>query len=67
MKVLLNGQGRDVPDGCTLDELLAREADVVRDAIATAVNGEFVARTARATCALKDGDAVTCFQPITGG
>jgi sulfur carrier protein len=67
MKVLLNGQGRDVPDGCTLDELLAREPDGVPDAVATAVNGEFVSRGSRVACALNDGDTVTCFQPITGG
>lgn len=40
-----------------------------RDAttIATAVNGEFVARAARAHHTLHDGDTVLCFSPITGG
>ncbi len=37
------------------------------DTIATAVNGEFVARSARADHALHDGDTVLCFSPITGG
>lgn len=37
------------------------------DTIATAVNGEFVARGARADHALHDGDTVLCFSAITGG
>lgn len=36
-------------------------------AVATAVNGQFVARHARAAHALQDGDTVLCFSPITGG
>lgn len=37
------------------------------ETVATAVNGDFVARTARATHALQHGDTVLCFAPITGG
>lgn len=36
-------------------------------ALATAVNGEFVARDARAGQPLAEGDAVFTFEPITGG
>lgn len=36
-------------------------------AVATAVNGQFVARHARAAHVLQDGDTVLCFSPITGG
>jgi sulfur carrier protein ThiS len=36
-------------------------------ALATAVNQEFVARDARAACLLQPGDQVFTFQPITGG
>lgn len=39
----------------------------VPTAVATAVNGQFVARHLRATHALHDGDTVLCFSPITGG
>ena len=35
--------------------------------VATAVNGQFVSRTDRERHALKDGDTVLCFSPITGG
>lgn len=37
------------------------------DGVATAVNGQFVPRHARATHLLHDGDTVLCFSPITGG
>lgn len=36
-------------------------------AVATAVNGQFVARHARTAHVLHDGDTVLCFSPITGG
>ena len=36
-------------------------------AFATAVNGEFIARSARAERTLQAGDALFLFQPITGG
>ena len=35
--------------------------------VATAVNGQFVARSDRAAHILSDGDTVLCFSPITGG
>lgn len=35
--------------------------------VASAVNGEFVARNQRAQHWLADGDTVLCFSPITGG
>jgi sulfur carrier protein ThiS len=35
--------------------------------VGTAVNADFVARGARANHALRDGDAVATFVPITGG
>ncbi len=59
-----------LPAGCTLGHaldqllpLLSKQAEQV----ATAVNGEFVPRGARASHVLQDGDAVLCFSPITGG
>lgn len=49
-----------------LDILLAAQGNTV-DGVATAVNGQFVPRHARASHLLKDGDTVLCFSPITGG
>ena len=41
--------------------------DLPAQALATAVNGEFVARTARAGCVLAEGDQIFTFQAIQGG
>jgi sulfur carrier protein len=64
--ITLNGQARELPAGQTLADLIA-QLDAPPQALATAVNGEFVARDARAERRLHDGDAVFTFQPITGG
>ncbi|GAB4088577.1 sulfur carrier protein ThiS [Hydrogenophaga soli] len=53
-----------VPD--TLADLLAA-LGVPPDAVATAVNGQFVPRDRRADHRLHAGDSVTTFQPIVGG
>lgn len=59
-----------LPAGSTLAdavERLLQGPSRSPDTVATAVNGDFVARTARATHALQHGDTVLCFAPITGG
>ena len=66
MRVTLNGEPHELPEGSTLEALL-RALDLPQDVQATAVNGDFVPRASRAVQALSDGDAVTCFQPIVGG
>lgn len=62
----LNQDTLQMEDGATLADLVAR-LEAAPAALATAVNGDFVARDARAQCLLRDGDTVTTFQPITGG
>ena len=64
--ITLNGEPRKLPPGQTLADLIAA-LDAPPPSLATAVNGEFVARDARADRELNDGDAVFTFQPITGG
>ena len=64
--VTLNGEARKLPAGQTLADLIAA-LDAPPPSLATAVNGEFVARETRAERELNDGDAVFTFQPITGG
>jgi sulfur carrier protein len=64
--ITLNGDVRELSAGQTLADLIA-QLDAPPQALATAVNGEFVARDARAERQLHDGDAVFTFQPITGG
>jgi sulfur carrier protein len=59
-----------VPAGSTLasvvDQIVARQ-NKTPACVATAVNGQFVARGARAGFVLDEGDTVMCFSPITGG
>jgi sulfur carrier protein len=66
MNITLNGDSRSVQPGATLADLIASLGEQPQ-ALATAVNGEFVPREARAQMPLRDGDAVFTFQPITGG
>lgn len=66
ISVTVNGEVREVPEGSSLADLVAQLADTPQ-ALATAVNQEFVARDARATRVLQAGDQVFTFQPITGG
>lgn len=64
--IRLNRDCMQLPDGATLATLVASLPSAPA-ALATGVNGEFVARGIRAEFALKDGDVVTTFMPITGG
>lgn len=66
ISITVNGQPREVPEGSSLADLVAQLANTPQ-ALATAVNQEFVARDARAARVLQTGDQVYTFQPITGG
>ncbi len=66
ISIVVNGQAREMPEGSSLADLVAQLADSPQ-ALATAVNQEFVARDARAARLLQAGDQVFTFQPITGG
>lgn len=65
-EVLVNGQVHTLATARTLAELIG-ELGHAPEGVATALNGEFVARGQRAERVLRDGDRVTCFQAITGG
>ena len=54
------------PDGLTLAALLDAQG-MDANQMATAVNGEFVARELRAQHRLQAGDTVLTFQAIVGG
>ena len=64
--IYLNKARVQLPPGSTLASLIASLPDTP-DALATGVNGTFVARDRRAESPLQDGDKVTTFMPITGG
>jgi sulfur carrier protein len=65
IQINVNGQIKTVPQ-----MTLAQWVDSTGAApasLATAVNGQFVARTARAQYVLTEGDVIVTFQPIEGG
>jgi sulfur carrier protein len=64
--IRVNGEPREVDPGCTLADLLEALGHAP-DAVATAVDGEFVPRDARAAQTLRPGACVTFFQAIVGG
>ena len=64
--ITLNGEAQPLPAGNSVADLLAHHG-VAPEAVATAVNGVFIARGERAHTVLHEGDAVFTFQPITGG
>ena len=66
IQVTLNGEPRTLQEQATLADLVSALGQPPQ-ALATAVNGEFVPRGARAGVQLREGDAVFTFQPITGG
>ena len=65
-QITINGEARSIEESTTLADLVAALGQPPQS-LATAVNGEFVPRSERATVQLRDGDAVFTFQPITGG
>ena len=64
--ITMNGESQSIPSDTNLADVIAN-AQLAAEAVATAVNGEFVARNDRAARALLAGDAVFTFQAITGG
>ena len=66
ISVLLDGRRHVVPADARLAWLVA-DLGHAPEAVATAVNGCFVARARREAWHLKAGDAVVLFQPIVGG
>jgi sulfur carrier protein len=61
-----NDHALPCPQGLTLAALLAAQG-IASNQVATAVNGEFVPATLRASSELKPGDTVLTFQAIVGG
>lgn len=64
--VTLNGEALQVRAGTTLADVLAQRG-IDPKSVATAVNAEFVPRTARAATVLRANDSITTFQAIVGG
>jgi sulfur carrier protein len=66
MKLFVNGEARDVPDGATIESLLAA-LGVDRRRIAVERNQEIVPRAEHATTPLAEGDRVEIVTMVGGG
>jgi sulfur carrier protein len=66
ISITLNGEARTEPVGISLAALIA-SLGASPQSLATAINQDFVPRDARTARILVHGDAITTFQPITGG
>jgi sulfur carrier protein len=65
-QILLNGAPLEGAEGLSLEELLARLGEPA-EAVATALNGSFVARDRRGEVRLAHGDRINLFKAIVGG
>ncbi len=66
MRVRLNGEPRELPDGTRLAEAVAELTDLV-GGVAAAVNGDVVPRGSWAATPLRDGDQVEVVTAVQGG
>ena len=66
VSILLNGDPRELPAGCSVAGLLA-EAGYGARRVAVEVNGAIVPRSAHASHALAAGDRVEIVQALGGG
>jgi sulfur carrier protein len=66
MRVTVNSQTRDIPEGMTLEALL-RELRLEGRPCAAEVNRSLVPKRSHATHALKDGDVIELVTLVGGG
>ena len=66
MRIVLNGESRDVPEACSVASLLA-ELQIRGDRVAVEVNLNIVDRRTFEGMALRDGDRVEVIGFIGGG
>ena len=66
MKLTINGQPMDVPDGLTVDTLLDH-LRVRREYTAVALNREVTPKSEYATTRLNEGDRLEIVRPMGGG
>jgi sulfur carrier protein len=66
MRVLVNGEAMEVPEGVSVDGLL-EHLKVKREYTAVALNREITPQAQYAATHLKDGDRVEIVRPMGGG
>ncbi len=66
MRLTINGEPREVPDGLTVAALLQREGELLNHVLVE-VNGEYLPARSCAATVLVSGDTVEIIRPAVGG
>ena len=66
MKIMINGRTAEIPDGLSVEGLLAH-LNVKREYTAVALNREVAPKSAYASTWLKEGDRIEIVRPMGGG
>ncbi|HYB19197.1 MAG TPA: sulfur carrier protein ThiS [Streptosporangiaceae bacterium] len=66
VRVKLNGQSRDLPDGSTVAQAVT-ELTAAASGVAAAVNGDVVPRGSWTVTRLRDGDQIEVVTAVQGG
>lgn len=66
MKIVVNGQAREVPEGTSVESLVA-ELGLSNAACAAEVNKKLVAKRERASVTLREGDVIEVVTLVGGG
>ena len=66
LRLLVNGEPRDVPAGCTVEQLI-QSLELRRGRIAVAVNRDVIPRSRFSAHALAAGDRVEILEAVGGG
>jgi len=66
VRVKLNGQSRDLPDGSTVAQAVT-ELTAAASGVAAAVNGDIVPRGSWTVTRLRDGDQIEVVTAVQGG
>jgi len=67
MRLTVNGEPRDVREGCSLEDLLLELQVPARKGVAVAVNLQVVPQAERADAQLREGDRVDVVTAVGGG
>ena len=67
MKLIINGEAKEIKDGVSLPELLIIENVEQPDMVSVQLNDEFVRQDEHATVTLKDGDEINFLYFMGGG
>ncbi len=67
MKITVNDEARELPEGTTLKALLSELGQASKNGLAVAVNQSVVLSAHWSDCVLVDGDAVLLIQATQGG